>query len=120
MTLDDLRGLPSFVYLATPYSRYRWGLASAAYDAERHAAHLIGLGLRVFSPIAHSHTIARVGGIDPLSHEIWMEQNQPFMDAASAMVAVRMDGWKESMGMAMEAEFFQAAGKPIVEMEALP
>ncbi|MFG1399808.1 DUF1937 family protein [Roseixanthobacter pseudopolyaromaticivorans] len=120
MTLDDLRGLPSFVYLATPYSLYGAGRPSAAYDAARHAAHLVERGIKVFSPIVHSHHVAEIGRIDPLSHDLWMTQNEPFMRAASVLVAVRLPGWEKSVGMAMEAEFFQRAGKPIVEMEALP
>ncbi len=120
MTLEDLLGQPGFLYLASPYTRYRDGLSSAAYDAKRHAAHLIRLGFVVYSPIAHSHEIARVGGLDHTDHALWMEQCAPLMDAASAMVAVKLPGWKSSVGMALEAEYFQRAGKPIVEMEPLP
>ena len=120
MMLCDLRGHRGLVYVATPYARYPFGLDAAAYDAARHAGHLVSeYGARVFSPIAHSHTVARVAGIDPRSHEIWMAQNEPFMQAATVMVAVKLPGWQESVGMAMEAQFFQAAGKPIIEMEAL-
>lgn len=120
MTIDSLRGRLGFVYLGTPYSRYSAGRHAAAYDAARHAAYLVRMGIIVFSPIVHSHHVAEIGHIDPLSYEIWMAQNEPFMSAAIAMIAVKLDGWRDSKGMAMEAEFFQRAGKPIIEMERLP
>lgn len=119
MTLEDLLQLGGITYLAVPYAAHVHGLSCAAYDADRHAAHLIRMGLVVFSPISHSHPIARVGGIDPRSHEIWMGQNDHFMQAASAMVAVHLPGWEDSIGMKMEREAFACMGKPVVEMSAL-
>ena len=120
MTLEDLKGRPGILYLAAPYTAHPYGLAAADYDANRHAAHLIKLGFTVFSPISHSHPIARVGALDPRSHDLWMGQNDAFMDACFAMVAVHIDGWRESIGMKMERAAFQRMGKPIVEMAALP
>jgi hypothetical protein len=49
-----------------------------------------------------------------------MTQNDHFMEACIAMVAVHIYGWRESIGMKMEREAFRRMGKPIVEMEALP
>ena len=120
MTLDDLRGLPGLIYVATPYSAYVFGRSSAAHDARRHAGHLMREGFTVFSPIAHSHDIARVSGLDEINHHFWMQQCRPFMDAAVALVIVRLPGWEISRGIAEEAAYFQAAGKPMVEMEPLP
>jgi len=120
MTLEDILRVGGITYLAVPYTAHHHGLACAAYDADRHAAHLIRMGFVVFSPISHSHPIARVGGIDPRSHEIWMEQNTSFMQAASSMIAVHLPGWEDSIGMKMEREAFARMGKPVVEMEALP
>lgn len=120
MTLEDLLGRPGFLFLSSPYSRYTSGLAAAAYDAQRHVAHLILRGFVVYSPIAHAHQIARVGGIDPLDHELWMRQGGPFMGAASGMVALKLPGWRDSVGMGMEREAFARMRKPIVEMEPLP
>lgn len=121
MTLDDLLDCGGFVYLATPYTRYIHGLNCAAYDACRHAEYLVRVyDLRVYSPIVHGHELCKWGKLNALDHHLWMRQNAPFMHAASAMVAVKMLGWQESRGMAEEAEYFQAAGKPIVEMEYLP
>lgn len=117
--IDDILDIDGIVYVSVPYAAHPFGLSCAAHDADRHAAYLIKMGFVVFSPISHSHPIARVGGMDPCSHELWMAQNDRFMQACCAMIAVKIPGWKESVGMAMEAEYFQRAGKPIVEMEPL-
>lgn len=118
--LEDLIGYPGLVYVSTPYTLYPFGLSAAAYDAKRHTAHLIRMGIVAISPIAHGHEVARVGGLDPIGLDLWMAQNQPLMEACSAMVAVHLPGWKESRGMAHEAEHFTSVGKPVVEMGALP
>lgn len=120
MTLEKLLKRGGITYMAVPYSAAPYGLSCAAHDADKHAAHLIKMGFVIFSPISHSHPIARVGGIDPRSHELWMAQNDRFMHACSGMIAVKLPGWKSSIGMALEAEYFQRARKPIVEMEPLP
>lgn len=120
MTLDELRDYGGLIYVATPYSLFHLGLDCAAYDACRHAEHLVReYGLAAFSPIVHGHQLARWGKLPPRDHLLWMKINAPLMDACSAMVAVKMDGWQESRGMAEEAAYFQAAGKPVVEMEYL-
>lgn len=120
MTLDELIGFKGLVYMAVPYTAAKHGLNCAAYDADRHAAYLIKRGLRVFSPISHSHVIAAVGEIDPRSHVLWMDQNGPFMAASGIMVAVKLPGWENSIGMMQERETFRKMGKPVIEMDPLP
>lgn len=120
MTLGELRDYGGLIYVATPYSLFPWGLSSAAHDACRHTEYLVReYGLAAFSPIVHGHQLSRLGNLPPRDHLLWMKINAPLMHACSAMVAVRMPGWQNSRGMAEEAEYFQAAGKPVVEMECL-
>lgn len=107
----------SFAYLATPYSKYKDGMAQAYVDACLAAAHLVKQGRGVFSPIAHTHGIAEFGNIDKLDHDIWLPADQPMMDAASSLVVVKMPGWDESYGVGVEIETFKRAGKPIEYME---
>lgn len=120
MTLDDLRGVRGLIYAASPYTSYIWGRSSAAYDATRHAEHLMSEGFEVFSPVSYFHHIARVSKVDETAHDFWLQRCRPFMDAAVALVVVKLPGWEISRGIAEEAAYFQAAGKPVVEMEPLP
>jgi len=106
----------SFWYLATPYSKYPGGLDAAFRLACEETARLIKADVPVYSPIAHSHPVAVAGDMDPLDHSVWLPADKPMMDAASGLIVLEADGWRESYGMACEIEAFRAAGKPIVHM----
>lgn len=99
-------------YLASPYSRYV-SLHAACRDASIVAARLIKSGYRVFSPIAHSHTIAMHGGLGPMDHAFWLNFDLSFMRVCDSLMIAMLDGWKQSVGVAMEIEYFEKAGKPI-------
>lgn len=107
----------SFWYVATPYSKYPGGLDAAFEEACRATAHLVRQGVKVYSPIAHTHPVAKYGEIDPYSHDIWLPVDRPFMDTAEGLIVVKMTGWDESYGISQEIKVFEAAGKPIKYME---
>ena len=109
-----------FLYLATPYSKWPAGIEDAYRMACREAARLMRAGVPVFCPIAHTHGVAIHGGIDPLSHEIWLAADRPLMDAACGLIVVRAQGWEESYGIAEEIKVFKAAGKPILYIDPEP
>lgn len=107
----------SFWHLASPYSKYPTGLEDAFRLACAETLRLIGAGVPVFSPIAHTHPVAIHGGLDPLDHSIWMPADQPMMNAAHGVIMLRATSWEQSYGMKMELEYFERAGKPVVWME---
>lgn len=111
--LAELRALPGYVYLASPYSKFPSGIEEAFQEVCKATAFLIRNGVRVFCPIAHTHPVAMYGGIDPLSHDIWIPADAPLMDGASALVVCMMESWETSYGIKVEIEAFQKAGKPI-------
>ena len=104
-------------YLATPYSRYPRGIEGAYQMACRQAAVLLKAGIAAYSPIAHTHSIARYGNIDPFDHSIWMPFDTPFMKVCDALIVVKAEGWDDSIGVEMEIDAFEEAGKPIHYME---
>lgn len=106
----------SFWYLATPYSKFPGGLDEAFKVACKAAADLIRAGVRVYSPIAHTHPVAIHGGIDPYDHGIWLPADKPFMDLARGLVVLKAESWEKSYGISVEIEEFKKAGKPIVYM----
>jgi hypothetical protein len=72
----------------------------------------------VYSPIAHAHSLAQHGGLDPLDHDmLWMRADRPFMDGAAGLIVYMADGWAQSKGMAEEARIFCDAGKILVYLE---
>ena len=103
-------------YLATPYSRYPRGIHFAFVDASAFAAELLKRGVKVYSPIAHTHPLAIYGNVDPLDHDIWLPFDQAMMDASDALIVAEMDGWETSRGIGHEMDYFRAAGKPIHQL----
>jgi nucleoside 2-deoxyribosyltransferase len=103
-------------YLATPYSKYRPSIEAAFIDASKLAATLLRAGVKVYSPIAHTHPIAVYGKIDPLDHAIWLPFDEAMMDIANVLIVARMDGWEASRGIAHEVDFFTRQGKPVYDL----
>lgn len=104
-------------YVCTPYTKYAHGHDAAAYDAAEVTARLMDLGIAAFSPIAHSHYVARVGRLDKIDHDFWQRMDAPWVRLAEACVVVKMPGWEDSAGVQHEIAEFRAAGKPVVFMD---
>lgn len=101
------------VYLATPYTKYPRGLEMAFIDACRIAAKMVQAGIKVYSPIAHTHPIACHGGISKTDHSLWLPFDFALMRKADALCVAKMDGWDQSFGVAEEIQMFKADHKPI-------
>ncbi len=104
-------------YVATPYSGHPKGLNVAFKEACAATASLLRHGIRVYSPIAHTHPIALEGALDPFDHDIWLPADGPLMQAAVGIIVVRMAGWDKSIGIAHEISQFKKAGKPVLYLE---
>lgn len=120
-TLSDVAKF-NLVYLASPYSKYpardgMTGLEVAFRDISKIAAKLLRLGLRVYSPIAHTHPIAVYGNVDALDHSIWLPFDQAIMEKSDAMLVAKMETWQISTGIKHEIDFFTEAGKPIFYLD---
>lgn len=107
------------VYLASPYSKLvdTIGLDEAARLVTVAAGALIEEGAVVFSPIAHGHAVATAYGFDKLDAGMWMAQCYPMVSACAACVVLKLDGWRESSGVAEEVHLFQSQGKPVIYVE---
>lgn len=101
-------------YLATAYTKHPSGRERAFTEACMLQVRLrTQHALRVFSPIAYMHNIARSTGLNGTDHEFWMECCRPFMRASDILLVAKMQGWNESRGIAEEIEAFKAMGKQI-------
>jgi hypothetical protein len=103
------------VYVATPYRKYTGGLEAAYEAAGAVAGELSRLGVSVFCPITHSHSIAQHSGLDPTDNDLWMRINKKVAPVCDAIVVARLDGWEHSDGIAEEIVLF--AGKPIFHID---
>jgi hypothetical protein len=78
----------SLVYVATPYSKYKYGLDVAYQEACAFTGELMRFNVKAFSPIAHSHGIAQYANIDPLDHQFWMRADKTYIEKADALIVV--------------------------------
>ena len=101
MTTEDLAD-GRLYYLATPYTSYPEGMTEAHKIASIIAARMIERGVMVYSPIAHGHPIATLGGL-PRDADSWKNLNHKIMEGCDGGVVVAMmDGWEASAGIADE------------------
>ena len=107
----------SLAYLATPYSKWKLGPEAAFIEASKLAARLLVSGVKVYSPIAHTHPLAYYGGLDLLDLSIWLPFDEAMMERCDVLIVAHMDGWQESKGIAHEIEFFKRAEKPIFDLD---
>lgn len=112
MTLQALRAF-RLVYLGTPYSLYEGGLDLAAREARILEAKLVANGVKAYSPVAHTHELAQLSGIDALDLNFWLEYDEPFMEAADALLIGELKGFEKSDGIDYEKDIFRGQGKPI-------
>lgn len=115
--VEALRNLLGFYYLATPYSKWLGGLDDAADHAAALAGRLLLEGVVVYSPIVHSHAVARQARLDPLDHAIWLPADKLMFGSAAGMIVAMLPGWRDSYGVAEEIKWARAAGKPLMWME---
>jgi hypothetical protein len=103
------------VYLASPYSHEKLSVRCRRfYQVCQAAAVLMRAGVFIFSPIAHTHPIARHGL--PTGWDFWKPFDEAFLTACRCMIVLQLDGWKESVGVADEIAFMQGANKPVEYM----
>lgn len=113
MTFQTLRQYRR-VYVASPYTLFPGGQDAACDAIAKVVGELMVEGIRAFSPIAHGHTINRnCPDLDPSDHEMWLEQDEAWMEVSEALVIVELPSWETSFGVSMEADYFRSAGKPI-------
>lgn len=106
------------VYLASPYSHPDVEVRIERFEAAcRAAAHLMREGYHVFSPIAHSHSIALLGDLDPLAGAAWQAQDAPLLAACDEVWVLTLPGWYESKGVRHEMEHAYTARKRVRLME---
>ena len=100
-------------YLASPYRGYPNGIEAAYEQALNVAGELTRRGVRVFSPIVHSHRLAQYADVDPCDNGLWMDIDRRMAVACDALVVACLPGWMQSAGIAEEMDLFEADGKPV-------
>lgn len=108
-------------YFASPYTHFEGGGSigreNAFVDASQIAGRLIKQGLKIYSPIAHTHPIAEFGGLDPLDMAIWQPLNEAMLAACQVLIVAHMAGWEDSLGMAHEIKRAETWRMPVYDLD---
>jgi hypothetical protein len=107
----------NMIYLAVPYSHgdpevreYRFKMANSV------AGFMTAQGELVYSPISHTHAIAIERKL-PTDWEYWEKHNRQMMAICSKLVVLRLDGWKESVGVRAEIKLARELRIPVERVD---
>lgn len=103
-----------FWYLGSPYTKYEGGLEAAYMYAHDLSESLHQDHIPHYAPVVASHEWAQIAGIDPRDGYLWGAINLPWMDRAHGLIVVSMKGWKESVGLKAEMEWFKIQDRPVL------
>lgn len=101
------------LYLASPYSHPERAERERRYHQVcMLAANLIGCGLVVYSPIAHSHGIAQYSLGN--GWEQWKRVDLAMLARCEGLAVAQLDGWSDSVGVREEIAVAHRSGVPVV------
>lgn len=104
-------------YLAVPYSHPDTAMRKYRFQvANQIAAALMREGEHVFSPISHTHPIALAGDL-PTGWEYWQEYDRAMLAICGQLLIVRLEGWKDSLGIKGEIAIAEELGIPVEYMD---
>jgi len=118
MTTDQIieRCSVGLWYLASPYSHDIPKVMSARFDSACEAcATLFRAGVKVFSPIAHTHPIAHYGL--PKGFEFYKDYDELMIRRCDGVIVLELDGWLSSVGVGEEIAFANGIERPVVYWE---
>jgi len=96
-------------YLAIPYSHTDDYMKELRFEvANAVSARLMKEGEVIFSPISHSHPMAKYGL--PGDWDYWKDQDIMFLNVCSEFYVVMLKGWKESTGVSAEIAHMEQRG----------
>ena len=108
------------MYLASPYSSDSARVVNQRHrDVCKAAGGMINLGKVVFSPIAHSHDIARICGIQG-DFATWAKQDAYWIRKLDEFGVLMLPGWDESVGVKAEIQLAVEFNKPVFYIDPEP
>lgn len=105
--------MTKLIYLASPYSHEdravrneRFAMACIA------AATMMRQGMMVYSPIAHTHSIAECGEL-PKGHQFSREFDERMIATCDELWVLMLPRWEKSDRVRRQVEYARSIGKPI-------
>ena len=104
-------------YVVIPYSHPMASHRAARFEiANRAAAHLIGKGYNAFSPISHSHPIAKYMG-NANDSKFWCDVDEHWQRQCDELFVVCAGGWRESKGVKREIALAEKIGQKVTYLD---
>lgn len=101
------------IYLSCPYTHPFPDVVESRFNsANKAAADMMKHGLCVFSPISHTHPIAKAGEL-PTDWAYWEKYDRRMLAARDKVVVLKLDGWVESKGVCDEIAIADELGIPV-------
>ena len=106
-------------YLAVPYSHKDPAVMAARFNQVNVvAASLMKKGITLFSPISQNHPVALAGGL-PVEWEYWEKFGRNFLACCHTLYVLKLDGWKESVGVQAEIKIATEMGLDIIYLDPI-
>jgi hypothetical protein len=94
------------IYLAIPYSHEQKEIMERRFAfVTRYAACIASSEVLPFSPITHSHEMAKHGDL-PRTWDFWRTQDIPFLDWADELRVLQAEGHNDSEGVNSEIQYW--------------
>jgi hypothetical protein len=107
---------PKLIYLAVPYSHFNREVVELRFKAvNKVAAKLMAGGAFVFSPISHTHPIAKEGL--PKGWDYWEPYDRLMISKCDMMMVLKLPGWEDSVGVTEEILIAMELKIPVIYIE---
>ena len=104
-------------YLLCPYSDEQKFIMECRFEcANKAAAYLKQKGYNCFSPISHSHSIAKYMN-NANDSDYWVELDLVFMSICNSVHVLKIDGWDKSKEIKRELEEAIKLNLPVYYIE---
>lgn len=99
-------------YLACPFNHVDPSVREKRYNlASSYASKLMREGHLVFCPLSHNLPILHYGL--PIGWDFWEKFNRSFLERCDRLLVLKLEGWKESIGVQSEIKIAQELNIPI-------
>jgi len=114
--LESIGVQGELIYLASPYSHTDQSVIEQRHEETcRCAGLLFERGFFIYSPIAHTHDIAKTMGLGP-SFEPWADFDIEMLKRCDALAVLMLPGWEESLGVGVEVDCAKEMGHDVFEV----
>lgn len=104
-------------FVSSPYSHDDKEVVKLRFEqVSKYVARLVSEGTVAFSPITYGHVLCGIQDM-PSDFEFWDNFCYSFLDKATKLIVLKLDGWLESTGVQGEIKFAKENNIPIVYVD---